>query len=147
LYIRRLVASGAYRGGVTGPLETIAAAKYALLTTYRKDGRAVPTPVWIGRLDDDLVVWSVADAGKVKRIRRRPEVTVATCDFRGNRAGPGYRGRAELVPVEESQRVRRALARKYGLVGRVSMIGSRLRRGRFGAVGLRIRLDPPDQPA
>ncbi len=132
---------------MTGPLEEIATAKYALLTTYRKDGRAVPTPVWIGRLDDDLVVWSVADAGKVKRIRRRPEVTVATCDFRGNHPGPAYRGRAELMSLADSLLVRRALAHKYGLIGRVSMIGSRLRRGRSGTVGLRIRLDPSDQPA
>ncbi|MEV5447304.1 PPOX class F420-dependent oxidoreductase, partial [Streptomyces sp. NPDC052644] len=66
-------------GGVTD-LDRLAAEKYVLLTTFRKDGRAVSTPVWAVRDDDTLAVWTVADSGKVKRIRRDGTVTVAPCD-------------------------------------------------------------------
>ena len=57
-------------------LDRLAAEKYVLLTTFRKDGRAVPTPVWAVRDGDALAVWTVSDAGKVKRIRRDGRVTV-----------------------------------------------------------------------
>ncbi|QSB17477.1 PPOX class F420-dependent oxidoreductase [Natronosporangium hydrolyticum] len=123
----------------------LAAAKYVLLTTYRRDGRAVATPVWIVPFDGALGVWTVADSGKVKRIRREPAVTVATCDIRGNQPGPAYPARAEVLPAAASDRVGRAVLAKYGLVGRLTMWGSRLRRGRAGTVGLRIQLSA-DEP-
>ncbi|MEU6182867.1 PPOX class F420-dependent oxidoreductase [Streptomyces coeruleorubidus] len=68
-----------------GSVERLAACRYVLLTTFRRDGRAVPTPVWVMRDGDCLAVWSVADAGKVKRIRNSGRVTVAPCDWRGPR--------------------------------------------------------------
>ncbi len=50
-------------------LDRLSAEKYILLTTFRKDGRAVPTPVWAVRDGEALAVWTRADSGKVKRIR------------------------------------------------------------------------------
>jgi PPOX class probable F420-dependent enzyme len=140
----RRVGSGIVSGvnPAADPLAALGTAKYALLTTYRRDGRAVPTPVWIVRVDDALAVWTVADSGKVKRIRREPRVTVATCDIRGNHPGPAYEGQAELLDAAAGERVRRAIAGKYGLVGRLSLLGSRLRRGRSGTLGIRIELRP-----
>ena len=75
-------------------LAELGAAQYVLLTTFRRDGRAVPTPLWVARDADALVVWTPADAGKVKRLRNRADVTVAPCTFRGEPTGPSVVGTA-----------------------------------------------------
>lgn len=120
------------------PLDRLAGEKYVLLTTFRKDGRAVATPVWAARDGDTLAVWTVADSGKVKRIRRSGRVTVAPCDFKGNTHGDAAAGQAALTDSATAQRIRTTIARKYGIVGRITMLGSRIRRGRDGTVGIRI---------
>jgi hypothetical protein len=125
---------------VTADRGELAQARYALLSTYRKDGRAVQTPVWIVPLGDALGVWTLADSGKAKRIRRDPQVTVATCDLRGRNEGPAYPGRAELLGGAATEEVRRQIARKYGLPGRLVLLASRLRRGRAATLGIRITM-------
>lgn len=122
-------------------LDELAAEKYVLLTTFRRDGRAVPTPVWAVRDGDALAVWTVADSGKVKRIRRDGAVTVAPCDVRGRPHGPAVRGRATLCDPAETRRIRGLLKQKYRLLGRLTLLGSRLRRGEQGTVGVRVTLD------
>lgn len=72
-------------------------AKYVLLTTFRKDGSAASTPLWAAADGDQLLMWTVTDSYKVKRIRRNSEVTVAVCDARGNRRGPGATAHAEIL--------------------------------------------------
>ncbi|MBM0257184.1 PPOX class F420-dependent oxidoreductase [Micromonospora sp. 4G55] len=119
-------------------LDRLAAEKYVLLTTFRKDGRAVPTPVWAVRDGDTLAVWTAADSGKVKRIRRDGTVTVAPCDVRGRPRGTAVPGHAVLSAPEETKRVRDLIKRKYRLLGRLSLLGSRLRRGERGTIGIRI---------
>jgi PPOX class probable F420-dependent enzyme len=116
----------------------LATEKYLLVTTFRRDGRAVPTPVWAARDGDSLVVWSASDAGKVKRIRRDGAVRLAPCTVRGAPTGPEVAGLAELLDADESERVRGLIASRYGLLGRVTMLGSRLRRGPTGTVGIRL---------
>ena len=63
------------------PAVTLAAfpGKYVSLTSYRRDGTAVATPVWFVRQDGRLLVETGAASGKVKRIRRNPAVQVAVC--------------------------------------------------------------------
>lgn len=125
-------------------LDRLAGEKYLLLTTFRKDGRGVATPVWAVRDGDTLAVWTVANSGKVKRIRRTGKVTVAPCDFRGNPRGEAVAGHAALTgSVATDQHIRGIMARKYGLIGRMSMLGSRIRRGRDGTVGIRVMLTEP----
>lgn len=119
-------------------LDRLGEEQYVLLTTFRKDGRAVPTPVWAVRDGDTLAVWTVADSGKVKRIRRSGEVTVAPCDLRGRPRGEAAPGRARIVDPADADRIRDLLKKKYGLIGRLTMLGSRLRRGPTGTVGIRI---------
>jgi hypothetical protein len=121
-------------------LDRLAAEKYVLLTTFRKDGRAVPTPVWAVRDGDALAVWTVADSGKVKRVRRSGEVTVAPCDVRGKASGEPVSGHAVLVDRAENQRVKGLLIGKYGIQARLGTWFSRLRRGTQGTVILQIRL-------
>ncbi|GAA1341700.1 PPOX class F420-dependent oxidoreductase [Saccharothrix algeriensis] len=120
--------------------------KYLLLTTFRRTGAPVPTPVWAVRRDGVIHVWSAADAGKVKRIRNNPEVTVGPCDFRGNPTGDSSPARARLLDERGSEETRRLIAGKYGVLGRLTLLGSRLRRGREGTVGIAITLDPASAP-
>ncbi|MGW3243985.1 PPOX class F420-dependent oxidoreductase [Streptomyces sp. NPDC001070] len=118
----------------------LAAGKYLLVTTYRRDGRTVPTPVWVVRDGEALGAWTAADSGKVKRIRNRADVLVGPCDVRGNPTGEQVPAHAEILGPEETERYRSLVARKYGLMGRLTLFGSRLRRGREGTVGVRITL-------
>ncbi|MBO4205353.1 PPOX class F420-dependent oxidoreductase [Micromonospora echinofusca] len=121
-------------------VDRLAAEKYILLTTFRRDGRSVPTPVWVVADGGALAAWSAADAGKVKRIRRSGEVTVAPCDVRGRPHGDAVPGHATILDRAGSDRVRQLLKQKYRLMGRLSLLGSRLRRGTGGTVGIRITL-------
>jgi PPOX class probable F420-dependent enzyme len=128
---------------VTSPVDALGAAQYLLVTTYRKDGRAVPTAVWGARDGDALVFWSVTDAGKIKRIRRTSRVLVGPCDLRGNPTGESVPGHAVVLDAAGTEHVRALLRRKYGVMGRLTLWGSLIRRGRDGTIGVRITLDDP----
>ncbi|MEU3549078.1 MULTISPECIES: PPOX class F420-dependent oxidoreductase [Streptomyces] len=119
-------------------LDRLGAGKYLLLTSYRKNGTAVATPVWVVRDGDALGVWTTADSWKVKRIRARPGVLVGPCDLRGHPTGDQLPATAEIVDAATVGRYRQLIARKYGLTGRLTLLGSRLRRGLDGTVGIRV---------
>lgn len=120
------------------PAERLAAGKYLLVTSYRKDGTPVATPVWVVRDGDALGVWTTADSWKVKRIRRRPDVLVGPCDVRGRPTGGQIPATARIGDTATTERYRNLIARKYGIVGRLTLLGSRLRRGPTGAVGITV---------
>ncbi|GGR11343.1 PPOX class F420-dependent oxidoreductase [Streptomyces aurantiogriseus] len=121
-------------------LDTLAAGKYLLITSYRKNGTPVATPVWVVRDGDTLGVWTAADSWKVKRIRARGDVLVGPCDLRGRPTGKQIPATAEICDPETTARYRTLIARKYGLTGRLTLLGSRLRRGLDGTVGIRVTL-------
>ncbi|MFI9272296.1 PPOX class F420-dependent oxidoreductase [Kitasatospora sp. NPDC052896] len=121
-------------------LERLSRGKYLLVTSYRKDGSPVATPVWVVRDGPALGVWTATDSWKVKRIRRRPDVLVGPCDVRGKPTGLSVPARAELLDTAGTSRYRALLARKYGVLGRLTMLGSRIRRGTEGTVGIRLTL-------
>jgi len=112
--------------------------KYLLLTTFRKDGRAVATPVWVVRDGDGLAAWSATDSGKVKRIRRDGKVLVGPCDIKGKPTGESVEARAALLDQVGTDRIRGLIAKKYGVVGRLTLLGSKLRRGSGGSIGISI---------
>ena len=118
----------------------LGAEQYVSVVTFRRDGTPVATAVWVAGDGDALVVWTVADSGKVKRIRNNPKVTVTPCDVRGRTHGEPAEGRAEVLPPERIDHVRDLIARKYGLRGRLFLWFSLLRRGRTGTTALRITL-------
>ncbi|MFI6335578.1 PPOX class F420-dependent oxidoreductase [Streptomyces sp. NPDC050535] len=119
-------------------LDTLGSGKYLLVTSYRKNGTGVATPVWVVRDGEALGVWTVVDSWKVKRIRNRADVLVGPCDVRGRPTGDPVPATAEILDATETARYRRLLARKYGITGRLTLFGSRLRRGASGTVGIRI---------
>jgi len=100
--------------------------KYLTLETFRKNGVGVATPVWFAEGDGNFFVYSLANAGKVKRIRNNPRVRVAPCDIRGNRKGEWVEGTARFIDDGEAERAHRLLDRKYGLMKKIGNIYSRL---------------------
>jgi PPOX class probable F420-dependent enzyme len=119
-------------------LDRLGAGKYLLVTTYRKNGTPVATPVWVVRDGDALGVWTAADSWKVKRVRNRADVLIGPCDVRGRATGEQVPGTAEICDPAATGHYRRLIARKYGVAGRLTLLGSRLRRGLDGTVGIRI---------
>ncbi len=121
--------------------ERLAAEKYVVLTTFRKNGTPVPTPVWAAGDGGELVLWSERKAGKVKRIRNSGRVEVQACDLRGeNTHGDVVAGEARLLDHDRTEQVRKAIARKYGVTGRVTMFFSKLRGPKDRTVGIAVRL-------
>jgi uncharacterized protein len=115
--------------------------QYVLLTTFRKDGTPVATPVWCAPTADGRIgVWTPASSGKVKRVRRSGAVEVAECDRRGTPLGEAVPGKAEILDAEGTRAVRRAVARKYGVLGRILVTTSRVFRGAQGTVGVAVRI-------
>ncbi|MEW1613613.1 MULTISPECIES: PPOX class F420-dependent oxidoreductase [unclassified Streptomyces] len=96
-------------------LQDFARSEYVSLTTYRKNGAPVATPVWAAAEGEVLYVWTRSDSWKVKRLRDNAEVAVTVCDVRGRIAegAPSARGTARLLDADGTREVRKLLARKY----------------------------------
>ena len=103
--------------------------KYVNLSTQKKDGSLVNTPVWFAQDGEknDFYIFSAGEAGKVKRIRNFSSVKVAICDFKGNLQGEWISAQAELIDEEDfKMRAYRQLQKKYGLTIKVFDFFSKL---------------------
>lgn len=97
----------------TGPFDRFADQRNVLLTTYRRDGTPVATPVHVAVDGEVAYVRTFDPSGKLKRIRRRSDVEIAPSTFRGRVTGPAQRATARILSGEESDRAARLLAAKY----------------------------------
>jgi PPOX class probable F420-dependent enzyme len=98
--------------------------KYICLTTFRKSGAAVPTPVWFGEDNGKLYVMTRSDSGKYKRIRNNPQVQIAPCTMRGKIKGPQFPATVRILPPEEWAHAKQTIHGKYWLA-RVPFLWSR----------------------
>lgn len=108
-------------------LARLSAGKYLSLTTFRKSGDAVATPVWVARDGEHLFVVTDANSGKVKRLRNNSEVLLAPCDVRGNLTGEQVSGTAQILDDEGTRKVRQLINARYGLVARALELGQKVR--------------------
>lgn len=128
-------------------LDEIARHQYVSLTTFRRSGEPVATPVWVARDGDDVVVITVDGVGKTKRLAHTARVELRPCDVRGRVAvgAPCWLGTAQIVRDRDGlDAVRRAMSAKYP-VARVGnamedLLGRWMRRK--PRAGIRIRLQP-----
>ena len=125
---------------MTTDLGDLASAHYVLLTTYRKDGTPVGTPVWAVPRDGKLYVWTEVDSWKVKRMRRNPAVTVQPCGMRGAPRGEEHKATARLLDQSELGRIKSMIRRKYWLAGPATVLASDLFKGKDTTVGVEITL-------
>ncbi|MFY2860765.1 PPOX class F420-dependent oxidoreductase [Mycobacterium sp. THU-M104] len=125
---------------MTPTFDELATSQYVLLTTFTKDGRPKPTPVWAAADGDRLLVITQEKSWKVKRIRNTPRVTLAACDMRGNPQGEAVEGSAAVLDKSQTPAVYDAIGSRYGIVGKVFNLFSKLRGGMTKNVGLELRL-------
>ncbi len=111
----------------------LAGSRYMLLSTVKRDGTSVATPVWFAAAGDRLVATSETSAWKVKRLRRNPQATVAPCDVRGQPSGPEIAVVGELLAAVDEPAARDALHRRYGsALDAIDVVGRVRNRGRSG---------------
>lgn len=94
---------------------------YCLLTTFRKDGTAVPTAMWFAVRDETVYMYTKGGSAKLKRLRRDPRVTIGPCDSSGRPKGPQVEGVGRILDQgsDEAQRAEKLLAERYGLKRRL----------------------------
>jgi uncharacterized protein len=123
--------------------EDFADARYISLTTFRKDGTGVATPVWFAVDGGELLVWTNSDSWKVKRLRNDSRVVVTVCDVRGRIAdgSASAEGTARLLDAAGTGAIRKLLARKYTwqfwLVDWPAMV---VRRGKRPQTGIAVTI-------
>lgn len=116
--------------GCRPSVREIGRAQFVLLTTFRRSGAGVPTPVWVTVLDDRLAVVTPAGSGKVERLGHDPTVTVQACSPRGvpRPGAPVFRGTATVTGDQQVlDRVWHLVHRKYWLPFAVLWVLARLR--------------------
>jgi len=127
---------------MTAPFGQAGTAKYVQLTTFRKDGTPVTTPLWAALDGEALLMWTATDSWKVKRLRRNPAVIVQACDARGKKTyGEPVHGTGTVLDQDGTDHVRDVVIKKYGILGWITVKASLLRRGKSGTVGLSITAD------
>lgn len=87
-----------------------------ILTTFRRNGAGVDTPVGTVASQGKLYFMTSASTGKVKRLTNNPHVTVAPGTFKGEVLGPAIEGTAHRLSGKEKQQARKLL--RVGFLGR-----------------------------
>jgi uncharacterized protein len=111
----------------SNPLGVLEGHKFANLTTLRKNGQEVTTPVWFAKLGDNVYVVTTQSTGKVKRLRNNPAAQLGPSDQRGKPLGPQVAVVGRLLSEGEYAPVLQALNAKYGLMKRVIDLMLKLR--------------------
>jgi PPOX class probable F420-dependent enzyme len=86
--------------------------KYLSVTSYRRDGTGVATPVWFVVDGERLLIETDAASYKVKRIRRDPHVSVAICSARGKTFSDPVEAHAEVLSWD-AERIQPMFEDKY----------------------------------
>ena len=115
--------------------------RFVSLTTFRRSGEGVATPLWFARGHGCLYMVTHATSGKVRRLALNPDVEVARCTSAGRVTGPSYAGRALIISGDESRTAARAISRRYFRVPRSVIEWEMRRRGR-GQPAVYIRVSP-----
>lgn len=111
--------------------------KYILLTTFKRDGTPVATPVWSVPLDDgSFGFWTSSGSGKAKRLAHTSQVLVQPCDGRGKatEGSSPSEATARLVSGDDMAEIRRKVTEKYGFMTKVTKL--------FGKIGGLIKRNP-----
>ena len=113
------------------------------ITSFKRDGTPVSTPVWVAGENGTLLVISEADSWKVRRIRRDGHVRITSCSARGTPRGEGVD--ADATIDSDTAAVETLLVQKYGWMYRAYMrfstLARRLRR-QAEPTGVTIRITP-----
>jgi PPOX class probable F420-dependent enzyme len=122
----------------------ILSAQYVALTTYRRDGTPVTTPVWAAAEGSSLYLFSNAKAGKVKRLRNSSRAAIAPCTAIGKVTGAQLPAEAFNLNSDQMPKVWRLLTKKYGMAARLFVVYDRARTllRMQPSAGIEVRLTP-----
>ena len=119
-------------------LTPFATQRYLNLESFKRDGTPVQTPVWFAKEQGILYVYTLANAGKVKRIRRNPCVRLAPCTMRGSVIGPWVEAEATIVDATTAAHGHALLRHKYGWMKGIGDLFSRLRYRERVVIAMRV---------
>ena len=109
-------------------LNPFANQRYLNLETYRKTGNPITTPMWFAEYNGALYIYSLANAGKVKRIRSNANVRVVPSDMRGKPKGEWVQAKAQILDERGAELGHELLNKKYRWMKRIGDLFSRLRK-------------------
>jgi uncharacterized protein len=112
--------------------------RYLNLESFKRDGTPVQTPVWFVEEEGVLYVYTLANAGKVKRIRRHPRIRIAPCTMRGTVIGPWVEADATIVDATTAAHGHALLRHKYGWLKRIGDVFSRLLHRERVVIAIRV---------
>lgn len=123
--------------------DAILSAQYVALTTYRRDGTPVTTPVWAAA-EESLYLFSNAAAGKVKRLRNSSRAAIAPCTATGKVTGVQLPAEAFNLTNDQMPKVWKLLTKKYGMAARLFVAYDRARAllRMQPSAGIEVRLTP-----
>ena len=110
---------------------SLADEKYLLLTTFRRDGTPVPTPVWVAALPDGKIGFTTSsDTGKVRRLAHTSRVTLQPCDSRGRPRGGAAVVEAigEVVTGAALDEIETKVQAKYGIMNTMITVWTKANR-------------------
>nr|WP_194945832.1 PPOX class F420-dependent oxidoreductase [Mycolicibacterium malmesburyense]CRL68910.1 PPOX class F420-dependent protein, family [Mycolicibacterium malmesburyense] len=93
--------------------DDVAQSRYILLTTFTKDGKPKPTPIWGAPKDDKLLVITDDGSWKTKRINNTPRVTIQKSTALGKPKGEPVEAVARVLPKDDTRRVFDEVTRRY----------------------------------
>ncbi|MWA11874.1 PPOX class F420-dependent oxidoreductase [Streptomyces sp. BA2] len=120
-----------------------------LLTSQKKDGTSVGTPVNIAVEGDHAYVRTYATAWKAKRMRRYPEIEIAPSTLRGVPTGPAVKARVRLLDQggEENKHAAKLMRRKHPVLHGVFVpLTHKVKRDKTLHYEVRVRGEQPEQP-
>ena len=112
--------------------------RYLNLESFKRDGTPVQTPVWFAEEHGVLYVYTLANAGKVKRIRRNPRIRLASCTMRGTVIGPWVEAEATIVDATTAAHGHTLLRKKYGWMKGIGDLFSRLLHRERVVIAMRV---------
>ena len=126
-------------------LDSLFPGRFLSVTSFKRDGTGVATPVWFVSDGSRLYAFTDLHSPKVRRIRRNPEVLVASCRPSGKLRRDPISARAEvLTATADLERVNRLLHERYRISYPLVMLayrtGRRLRGDRAVAEGAALAI-------
>lgn len=113
----------------TAELDSLFPGRYLSITSFKRDGTGVTTPVWFVSDGKRLFAFTDLHSAKIRRIRRNPHVLVASCRPDGRLRREPLAGRAEVLTTTANlEHVRGLLVARYKISYRVAMMFYRLGR-------------------
>lgn len=121
----------------SGTITPFLDAKYLNLETYRKNGKAVRTPVWFVIYDGTIYVITPSTTGKVKRLNNKKNVRIVPSNMKGKPRGDWVDATAYFANESESSQAIKLRKKKYGLMAKLIGI-SVYRKGMPVVIGIKI---------